>query len=304
MDAHSKALKRTWAVTAAALLLSAAWMLTTAGARRVAADAPAPAPSRIVSVVPAVTEMLFAMGAGPAVVGVSSYDKVPAETAALPKVGALIDPDFERILSLRPDLVIVYGTQTDFIARLQRASIPMFRYEHAGLPDITQTIRRLGARVGHDAEAERLAASIEHDLDSIRRRVAGQPAVRTLLIFGREPGSLRGIYASGGVGFLHDLLVLAGGVDAFDDVRRQSVQISTEQVLARAPDAVIELHEAALSEASLAESRALWRQLGAVPAARNDRVYFLTGDFLTVPGPRIAMAAKAMADVLHPASTR
>jgi iron complex transport system substrate-binding protein len=304
MDAHSKALKRTWAVTAAALLLSAAWMLTTAGARRVAADAPAPAPSRIVSVVPAVTEMLFAMGAGPAVVGVSSYDKVPAETAALPKVGALIDPDFERILSLRPDLVIVYGTQTDFIARLQRASIPMFRYEHAGLPDITQTIRRLGARVGHDAEAERLAASIEHDLDSIRRRVAGQPAVRTLLIFGREPGSLRGIYASGGVGFLHDLLVLAGGVDAFDDVRRQSVQISTEQVLARAPDAVIELHEAALSAASLAESRALWRQLGAVPAVRNDRVYFLTGDFLTVPGPRIAMAAKAMADVLHLASTR
>lgn len=288
---------------AAAALLSAAWLLTSVGAPRMAAQAPAAAPARIVSVVPAVTEMLFAMGAGPAVVGVSSYDKVPAETAALPKVGALIDPDFERILSLRPDLVIVYGTQDDFIARLERASIPMFRYEHAGLPDITQTVRRLGTRVGHGPEAERLAATIERDLDAIRRRVAGRPPVRTLLIFGREPGSLRGIYASGGVGFLHDLLVLAGGVDVFNDVQRQSVQISTEQVLARAPDAVIELHEQGLAGGA-AEARALWRQLGSVPAVRNNRVFFLTGDYLTVPGPRIALAAKAMADALHPAAER
>jgi ABC-type Fe3+-hydroxamate transport system substrate-binding protein len=127
--------------------------------------------------------------------------------------------------------------------------------------------------------------------------------VRTLLIFGREPGSLRGIYASGGVGFLHDLLVLAGGVDVFNDVQRQSVQISTEQVLARAPDAVIELHEQGLAGGA-AEARALWRQLGSVPAVRNNRVFFLTGDYLTVPGPRIALTAKAMADALHPAAER
>jgi iron complex transport system substrate-binding protein len=75
---------------------------------------PAPGKAqRIVSLVPAVTEMLFAIGAGPQVVGVSSYDHFPAEVEALPKVGALVDPDTERILSLRPDLVVVYGSQSD-----------------------------------------------------------------------------------------------------------------------------------------------------------------------------------------------
>ena len=282
MDAHQKTLR---ALIAALIIV---WST--------AAEA---APKRIVSVIPAVTEMLFAIGAGPQVVGVGSYDHFPAEVEKLPKVGALLDPDFEKILSLKPDLVIVYGTQADFIARLTKASIPMFRYEHAGLADITTTIRQLGDAVGQTKNAEGLASGIERDLDAIRARVSALPKVKTLLIFGREAGSLRGIYASGGVGFLHDLLLLVGGTDVFGDVKQQSVVISSEQVLARAPEAIIELYDQGATDAKLAAERAAWKQLPSVPAVRNNRLYFLRGDFLTSPGPRIVQTARAFADALH-----
>src|SRR5205814_5188603 len=156
----------------------------------------APTPRRIVSLVPAVTEMLFAIGAGDAVVGVSSFDHFPKEVDTRTRVGALIDPDFERIISLKPDLIVVYGTQGDLITRLDHAHLPMFRYQHAGLADITATIRAIDARVGHAAAANAEADRIERDLADIRRRVASEPRPKTLLVFGREAGAIRGVYAS------------------------------------------------------------------------------------------------------------
>ena len=299
MDAHQKTLGGL--VCALIVLLGASQpAVGRSGLELRRNEAPRFEPKRIISVVPAVTEMLFAIGAGPQVVGVGSYDHFPPATDKLPKVGALLDPDFERILSLRPDLVVVYDSQTDFIARLQRASIPVFHYRDAGLAEITETMRRLGDAVGRTKDAEAAASAIERELDAIRARVAGIPKVNTLLIFGREPGSLRGIYASGGVGFLHDLLVVAGGTDAFDDVKKQNVVISSEQVLARAPVAIIELYDQNTTDAKLATERSVWKQLPSVPAVRNNHIIQLRGDFLTVPGPRIVQAARLMADALHP----
>ena len=88
---------------------------------------PQGAPLRIISLIPAVTEMLFAMGAGAQVVAVSSFDHFPPEVDRLPKVGALVDPDLERIISLRPDLVVVYGSQLDLHRQLSRAKIPVYQ---------------------------------------------------------------------------------------------------------------------------------------------------------------------------------
>ena len=93
------------------------------------------------------------MGAGDRVVAVGSYDRYPPEAERLPRVGALLDPNVERILALRPDLVIVYGTQTELSAQLDRAHIPVYSYTHRGLSDVTATIRALGARVGVEAQA-------------------------------------------------------------------------------------------------------------------------------------------------------
>ena len=264
-----------------------------------------PRPTRIVSLVPAVTEMLFAVGAGDRVVGVSSFDRYPPEAATRARLGALIDPDVERLLALRPDLAIVYGTQSDLISRLTRAGVPLLRYEHAELADITQTLRLVGARVGRDGEASRLAARIEDEIANIRRQVAGRPRPRTALVIGREPDALRGIFASGGVGFMHDMLEAAGGANAFSDVRRQSLQVSAELLLAREPEVILEAHPPeGWTPARVARERQLWRAFPGLPAVRNDRIHILTDEVVLVPGPRVVDGIRLMAQVLHPGAVR
>ena len=153
--------------------------------------APRAAASRVISIIPATTEMLFAMGAGDRLVAVGTYDRFPPEVDRLPRVGALLDPNVERILALRPDLVILYGTQADLRQQLERAHVPYYPYVHRGLADITQTIRSLGARVGVEAAGNALADRIERQLADIRARTGSSARPKTLLVFGREPGTLQ-----------------------------------------------------------------------------------------------------------------
>jgi iron complex transport system substrate-binding protein len=253
---------------------------------------------RVISIIPATTEMLFAMGAGDRVIAIGSYDRFPPEAQKLPKVGALIDPNVEQILQMRPDLVVIYGTQTELKRRLERANIPYYSYIHKGLGDITQTMRTLGMRVGMESAANTLASRTETQLAGIRDRVSRSPRPRTLLVFERERGSLKNIYASGGRGFLHDMLETAGGVDVLADIRRESVQMSIEMVLARAPDVIIELRYSK-DDINYADMSA-WNTLASVPAVKNRRVVLLAGEEFVVPGPRVADATKRLAAAIHP----
>ena len=258
-------------------------------------------PKRIVSLVPSMTEVLFAIGAGDEVVGVSSFDRFPPEVMSKPRVGALIDPDFERILSLKPDLVIVYASQNDLIDRLRRVGIAMVVSRHAGLNDVTASIRDLGARLGRSERASQVAGAIERDLDEIRKRIAGRPRPKTALIFGREPGTLRAIYASAGVGFMHDMLLAAGGDDAFGDVKRENLQVTVEVLLARAPEVIIEVHPAeGWTPERLLEEQTVWNSLSSLPAVKSKRVHLLADDRLWAPGPRVAEGARRLAELLHP----
>src|SRR5687768_5795539 len=160
-------------------------------------QSPEKPPARIVSLIPATTEMLFAVGVGDRVVGVGSFDRFPPEVERIQRVGALLDPDVERILALRPDLVVVYKSQADLLAQLARAQVPTFVYAHAGLADVTATLRELGARVGAGDRASTLAADIERRIDATRKRYAAGPRPKTLIVMGRDAFTLRGIYASG-----------------------------------------------------------------------------------------------------------
>jgi iron complex transport system substrate-binding protein len=265
-----------------------------------AAPVAAQRPQRIVSLIPAVTEILFAIGAGPQVVAVSSFDDYPPEAKKLPRVGALLDPDLERILSLRPDFVVLYGSQQDLAQQLARSHIGVYTYRHAGLADVTQTIREIGTRAGHEAEAQALASGIDASLDRIRQRVAGRPRPRTLLVFAHEIGALRGIYASGGVGFLADMLDVAGGTNVFADVQRESVQATTELILARRPDVILEVRGDANEAGPLETEAAVWKALPSVPAVRNGRIHFIVDERIVRPGPRVAEGAELLARALHP----
>ena len=177
--------------------------------------AAAETPRRIVSLIPAVTEMIFAIGEGARIVGVSNYDRFPPEVERIRKVGGLLDPDVEGIIALKPDLVIVYATQKELIQRLDRAQIPYFNYEHRALPDIATTIRAIGTRIGSAARGDAVASDMERSLASIRASTSSLSHPTTMLVFGRDPMTLRNVYASGGYGFLHDLLEIAGGRNVF-----------------------------------------------------------------------------------------
>jgi iron complex transport system substrate-binding protein len=244
--------------------------------------------------------MLFALRAGGEVVAVSSFDHYPPEVRNLPRVGALLDPDLEHILALKPDLVIVYESQVDLRRQLERASIPMFIYKHAGLADVTTTIRELGARIGRDAEAKTLVARIDAALVRVGERVAGRSRPKTMLVFGRDALALRGIYASGGLGFLHDMLTAAGGENVFADVKQQSVQATSELILARAPEVIVELRSTPMSADLLKREQAVWQVLRSVPAVRTGRISILTDERTVVPGPRVAEGTELIARVLHP----
>lgn len=260
---------------------------------------------RIVSLVPALTETLFAIGAGSQVVGVSSFDTFPPEVQTLPRVGALLDPDTERILALQPTLVLTYASQADAEARFSRAGIHVFSYRHGGIATVMETIRELGGLTGHEADAERLVREIQGQLDGISARVRGRGRPRTLLVLERQPNSLRGLYASGGFGFLHEILEIAGGENVFAGVARESVQPSHETLLRESPDVVIEIRAAGdQTPAALNELQRAWAQLPALPAVRSGRVHLLAGQHLVVPGPRLGDAAEALARVLHPATVR
>jgi len=290
MAAHKKAL----------IAFFAAVLLSLAIAR--SPDYPITRSERIVSLVPAVTEMLYAFGAGSRVVAVSSYDTFPADVQQLPKVGALLDPNVERILALKPDLVVVYGSQDDLKRQLARAGVRFFDYRHAGLADITSTIRSLGTQTGDAPAADALALTIERGLDEIRARVKVRPRPRTLLVFGRERLALRGVYASGGVGFLHDMLETAGGANVFANVKLQSVQASSEQILAARPDVIVEARAAnsAFPSGERDAELNVWKALASVPAVRAGRVHFLFDDRIVIPGPRVVDGTLALARAIHP----
>jgi iron complex transport system substrate-binding protein len=261
--------------------------------------------TRIVSLVPAATEILFSIGAGSKVIAVSSFDHYPPAVESLPRVGALLDPDLERIIALRPDLVVVFEGQGELRDKLMQADIPTFGYPRPTVAGILRAMRSLGRRVGLAARADRQASAIERQLSAVRRRVAALPPVRTMLVIGREPGTLRSIYVSGGIGFLDDLLEIAGGSNVFGSVQRENLQVTTEAILAARPDAIVEVVASQpWTAADIAREEHVWDDLSSLPAVANRRVSLLVGDELVIPGPRIPRAAEELAETLHPKVAR
>lgn len=245
--------------------------------------------------------MLFAIGAGPQVIAVSSFDNYPPETKGLPRVGALLDPDVERILMLRPDLVLTYGSQGSLEAQLASAGIRTFGYRHGGIQTIFETMRELGVLTGHTATALNEVIEVEAQLDAVKAKVRDRPRPRTLLVFGRQPGSLQQLYVSGGTGFLHEMLETAGGINAFADIARESMQPSQETLIARAPEVILDVSPTRqISAMDTKRERAVWSPLASVPAVRRGRIHFLYGGYLVVPGPRVGLATETLARALHP----
>lgn len=243
-------------------------------------------PRRIVSIVPSATELLFAVGAGPAVVGVTTYCTYPPEASRRTRVGDL-HINLEVLRALRPDLVVSGCT----IARrsseaIERLGIPVFCVDPVDLPDVARALRAVGDLTGHAARGEREARRLEERVAAVERAVAGRPRPTVVLELTNEPRvAAPGTYA-------HDVIVRAGGRNVFDDLAGPLYPaVSWEAVLARDPDVYVVTHE--YGDPS---GRPGFDKLRAV---RSGRFYRLPKEWFMYPTPRLVRGLELLAERLH-----
>ena len=245
--------------------------------------------------------MIFAIGEGARVAAVSNYDHFPPTSPGCRvSAGCSIRASSASSPSSRT-WSIVYATQSELIERLDRAGIAYFNYQHKALPDILTTIRAIGARIGsRGARPKRWRRRWN---DRSQRSAARPPPCRVRGRCSSSSASRRRCamsYASGGYGFLHDMLEVAGGAMCSRDIKQQSVQASTEMMLARTPDVIIELlYGDRLKNADSPTELRAWDALAVGAGGARASHAALTGDEFVVPGPRVVEATK-LARALHP----
>lgn len=249
-------------------------------------------PKRIISLAPSVTEVLYMVGAGPRVAGVTLQCDWPAEAVRKPKMGSLLAPNYEAILAARPDLVIAStaGNDRSAILKLAGLGVPVYVTAPRSVETILDTVREIGRITDCAREGELQASRMESRLDEIRRRLAGARPVRAFFITWFDP-----LLAPGRRTFETELLKLAGAESITSDIDQYYPRCSLEQVLAEKPEVILTVNHPG---SPLPDLRRIagWRDLDAV---KHGRVYILR-DVLQHPSPRFVDALEDLARLLHP----
>jgi iron complex transport system substrate-binding protein len=263
-------------------------------------------PGRILSLAPSITETLFAVGAGAQIVGVDAYSDYPAAARSLPRLGALLDPDLEAMLRLRPDLAILLPSQAETARALDAAGVSTLTVPHETLADVGRAVLAIGRRTGHAREAEALADSLHRELLDIRSSAADSGRrLRVLFVVAREEGQLASFTAAGPRTYLDELIGLAGGDNALRDSPTRYPQISAETALRLAPDLILEWTPSERPgdsrEERQADNRRIaeWRTLIARPDAESPAVQVLHDDLWLRPGPRVVDALDLLRSLLE-----
>jgi len=264
----------------------------------------ASAPQRIVSTTPSITELLFALGLGPKVVGVTNYCRYPEEARKLPKIGTYIQPDMERIAALLPDLVVIQKNPIQLQARLQRLGLRVLELEYDSVEQTYAAITQLAQAGGVAERGVALNTRLRGGLAAVRKQTAGRERRSMVFIIGRNPGAVDGLIAVGRRSYLTELMEIAGGKNVFADTVAPYPKIALEELLARNPYAIVDMGDMANTEGVGERQRnavvALWKRHGALEAVRGGRVFAVASDIFVVPGPRMLDAARAFARMLHP----
>lgn len=248
------------------------------------------APPKIASITPSVSETVARLGMDGSLVGVSRYCEYPPVLKSKPRLGGFIDPDYEKILTLRPDIVIIPKTSDAVVrGKLERLGIPCFLTYPDGIENVSKNVLLIGAVLGRDGEAKKIADEIEREI-APRGGARGPKAV---FLFGRM--------AAGKGSFVGGLLERAG----FENVAAKSGKawpvLSREFILANPPDVIIleaKEGETALALAQPFKDDPLWAR---TPAVKNGKIYTVESQAVIVPGPRIAKAAKRLREIAEDA---
>jgi len=267
----------------------------------------AQAPQRIVSMSPALTEILFALDLGERVVGVTRYCDYPPEAATRPRVGGYLDPSYEAIVALRPDLVLLQVEHGEVRTRLTSFGLDTMEVDLRRVAAVPDTIEAVARRCGVAEKGAAVAGEIRSRLEALAAKTRGLPRPRVLVAVERDlgTGTVTRVWAAGPGSFYHDVLELAGGENVITDSRLPYPEVSREGLVHLDPDVIVDVvAEPGLRGADLASARADWGALQELRAVRTNRVVLLDQGFMVVPGPRIASVVEAVAAALHPATGR
>ena len=290
-----------WPGSAATRVLPATaptpWRVTDDAGQVLELAAPA---QRIVSLAPGATAMLFAAGAGARVVGTANYSDEPAAARALARIGDAQGFDLERIVALRPDVVVAWGggTNAASIELLRRRGLRVYRHEVSTLADMPRAIRKLGRLAGTEAYAQASAAALEQRIAALGAGVAG------LADGARVPSVLlqvwdKPVYTVGGRQLLSDVLMRCGFRNAFGELAAAGPALAVEAVIARDPDVIVALAPSMATGQAWLDG---WRAYPALRAVRARRLLVLVDQRFSRLGPAAVDAAAALGTALRRAT--
>ena len=244
--------------------------------------------TRIISLSPSITELLFEAGAGEKLVGVSRYSDYPEAARHIPDVGDSSHLDLERIIALKPDLVIAWrsGNALSDIEKLERLGLTVFAIEAVRLEDIPRLLRIAGQLAGTPAQAEPAASDFEETLRQFRHRYRNQPKVKVFQLIWYQP-----LMTINGSHIISDLIELCGGVNIFASLPSLTPVISAENLIEADPQVIISSISRELAES---EVKILLRRFSHIRAVKHDHLYFVSPDLIHRQTARLLQAAEAV----------
>jgi iron complex transport system substrate-binding protein len=255
-------------------------------------------PQRIVSLVPSVTEILYALNAESMLVGVTDFCDFPPAARRRPKVGGMVAPSLEAIVALRPDLVIATneGTREDTFAQLSRVGVPVYLVAAHHVADATALVRRLGALTGRAGTAEPLVTRLEQRIEAVRRAVEPLARPRVLYVLWPEP-----LIVPGREAIVTELIQLAGGQSLTAGDADAWPRYSLEAAVAKRPEIILLANHGAGTGAVSIET---WQRLTSLPAVKAGRLLSVDGDLMHRYGPRLVDGLEQLARAIHPEAFR
>jgi len=274
------------------MALRAVALILCLGCQAVEPEPSAKVSARIVSLSPALTDTVIALGQGSALVGLSRYCSAP-KGGDLPRLGGVQDAPTESVLNLKPTLVLTSDSVHGPAKKLRLAGLEVASFSEGGLADILGNLEALGRMIGQPEQGKSLRLETEKKIQQLRPKTPAENN-RALLVFSSKGEPVRQLWAAGPNGWLGELLVAAG----FENVLVSGpsyAQLSTEALLVLKPDLIIELNGSSNDQAGPISKR--WGAFKSLPAVRNQRLHRLSGEALLRPGPRIVELAESLADL-------
>ncbi len=253
-------------------------------------QARAPA-QRIISLAPDFSEILFAIGVGDRLVGAVDYSDFPDAARQIPRIGSSARFDFERIVSLQPDLILAWrgGNPASQIEGLRALNLPVVELQTRRLHDVPRIMRVLGQLTGEEANAAQVAETFERGMAQLQQRYAGRKSLRVFYEIWHQP-----LQTIGGEQILTDVLALCDGQNIFAELDSLAPQVGLEAVMQRMPEVILFTPEVG----QLEESKARWQVWSALPAVQRGHLYALDPDLLHRAGPRLVQGTQQLCEAL------